>query len=191
MVLLEVDAGSIRNRFHSQVKRFSKRLKYPFYNSCIKYHPDSFWSRVIYFRKQHDAIMSKEEGKYHCHYLKTGMKKLVQEYIINGVSIFSIHMAVLSSVIRKQQFEELLEILKKCPRPFMLCGDFNIHGGLYETEEFLKKSGLRRLEMEPTFPSHKPTRHLDLFFVSRNLNVKDCGVTKSLASDHRPVWVEI
>ena len=191
LILLEVDDGSIRNRFRSQVKKFAKRLKHTHFYSALKYHPKSIWKYLIYFKKQHDAVLSKIKGEYKAHYIKSGMKKLVQEFTVNGISIFTVHMGVLSKTIRQMQFGEIANILKKCPRPFILCGDFNIHKGLDELKEFINQTGLKRIEMSPTFPSHKPKRYLDLFFISPGIEIKDFGIVKSEVSDHLPVWITI
>lgn len=188
---LEIDVGSLRNRFCSQVKKYADILKTDFYYSCLKYHPKSFWRYMLFFRKQHDAIVSKLKGEFKCHYLKTGMKKLVQEFKVKGVSIFTVHLAVILPHTRKKQLEELGDILKKCTTPYILCGDFNIHKGLKEVQSFLQKTGLQLMDLPATFPSHNPKMHLDLFFVSEGVKVKNVEVIESQCSDHLPVLLEI
>ena len=44
-------------------------------------------------KKQHNGILSKKQGKVVNHYLKTGIKKLVIEYIVDDISIFIVHLS--------------------------------------------------------------------------------------------------
>jgi len=189
--LAEVDSGSFRNRFHSQAKQLAKKLLFPFFYTQTKYRHWSVWQCMSLIRKQCDAILSKREGELVRHELHSGMKKLVQEYIVDDISIFTVHLAVLSKRVRKKQLRELALILADCPRPYVLCGDFNIHKGLKELEEFIHLTGLRRLIKEPTFPSISPKRYLDLFLASPTIKVIQSGVVDVDYSDHLPVWVEI
>lgn len=191
LCLAEVDSGSFRNRFRSQAKDLAKRLKLVNVISQTKYHPHSIWQWMSIIRKQHDAVLSKDAGELRRHQLKSGMKKLVQEFIVNGHSIFTVHLAVLSKRVRKKQLRELAEIIKHCPRPHLLCGDFNINSGLEELKEFIKSTKLRRITESPSFPSIKPIWYLDLFLVSPDVLIKQAGVIRVLHSDHLPVWVEV
>ena len=134
LCLAEVDGGSFRNRFRSQAKYFAKHLLLPFYHCQTKYSKWSIWKLMTMIRKQEDAILSNRKGEFVVHQLQSGMKKLVQEYIVDGMSIFTVHLAVLSERVRKNQFKELAKILKNCPRPHLVCGDFNIHHGLKENK---------------------------------------------------------
>jgi endonuclease/exonuclease/phosphatase family metal-dependent hydrolase len=189
--LIEVDGGSLRNRFSCQAQKIADKLDCDFYQNKLKYHPKSLWRFAFFFRKQQDAIISRIQGKFRRHYLKSGMKKLVQEYIVNNISIFAVHLAVMSKKIRQKQLEELSDILKICPRPIILCGDFNIRGGLEEVDIFLKKTGLKLVELPATWPSCNPKKHFDLFFASPDIKIRDAGVIQSEYSDHLPAWLEI
>lgn len=191
LCLVEVDGGSLRNRFHCQAEKIAEDLNFNFYCKQSKYHPKSIWQSIVFFRKQHDAILSRINGEFKCHYLKSGMKKLVQEYIVNGISIFVVHLAVARQKIRRNQLKELSDILKTCPRPFVLCGDFNIQNGIREVEFFSRETGLQLVDLPATWPSCNPKKHFDLFFTSPGVKIKDAGVIKSECSDHLPIWVEI
>ncbi len=191
LCLAEVDGGSFRNRFRCQAKHLAKCLLLPFYHSQTKYRGWSIWRFMAMIRKHHDAILSNKEGQFKKHQLHSGMKKLVQEYIVEGMSIFTVHLAVLSKRVRKNQMKELAEIIKNCPRPHLVCGDFNIHKGLEELKDFVHQTGLRRIIKEPTFPSISPSRYLDIFFASPGVRVKNSGVINVNYSDHLPVWIEV
>lgn len=189
--LLEIDVGSVRNRFKSQVKTIADKLMVPFRYSALKYGPTS-WSRFFpTIRKQHDAVLSKMTGTVNRHYLKSGTKKLVLEFRVTGISVFMVHLGLLRRNLRKKQLVELTKILKKCDRPYMLCGDFNIFKGLQEISDFTEKNKLKLIELGATFPSIKPKTKLDLIMACESIKIKAAGVSNVLLSDHRPVWVEI
>lgn len=191
LCLAEVDSGSFRNRFRCQARQIAKKLKFPYFKTTTKYRPKSIWQYMTLIRRQHDAILSRKKGLFLKHQLKSGMKKLVQEYVVNDISIFTVHLAVLSKRVRRKQLAELADILKDCPRPHLVCGDFNINRGLDELKEFVRLTGLRRLIKKPTFPSFKPKHYLDIFFASPDVKIRNVGVVKIDYSDHLPVWVEI
>ena len=191
LCLVEVDGGSYRNRFMCQTKKLAKKLDLNFWHTKSKYHPKSLFNYLPYIRKRNDSIISSKKGEIRCHYLNSGMKKLVQEFIVDNISIFTVHLAVLQKKIRKMQLEELGEILKKCQRPFILCGDFNIFKGLEEISFLINSNNLQLVQTSATFPSVKPKKHLDLFLVSNDINVKDSGILNSKYSDHLPIWITI
>ncbi|MBU0706059.1 endonuclease/exonuclease/phosphatase family protein [Patescibacteria group bacterium] len=191
LCMAEVDNGSFRNRFRSQARQIARKLQLPYFKSVTKYRHHSIWQYMTMIRRQHDAILSNRKGEFRTHQLKSGMKKLVQEFVAEGISIFTVHLAVLSRRVRRRQLKELTGILKKCQRPHLVCGDFNIHKGLEEVDEFICLTGLRRVIDQPTFPSVSPTRHIDLFFASPDVKIVNAGVVHIDYSDHLPVWVEI
>lgn len=189
--LLETDVGSLRNRFRSHVKMAAEALFLPFYDHALKYGPNS-WARFFpTLCKQHDAILSRTKGVFKKHYLKSGTKKLVLEFRVGKISIFVAHFGLLRASLRKRQMEEMTEILKKCDRPYLVCGDFNIFKGLSEVHDFIEANTLKLVQTEPTFPSIKPKRHLDLIFACESIKIKSAGAISALFSDHLPVYVEI
>lgn len=189
--LAEVDGGSFRNRFRCQAKALSSRLKLPFFKTKTKHHPWSIWRYLLMTHKHHDAILSKKKGKIKYHHLKTGIERLVQEFVIDDVSIFTVHLAVLSKKARRKQMKELAKILKNCPRPKVLCGDFNFHKGIDEVKEFLKETKLKLAHAPKSFPSFKPSRAIDLFLTSSELKIKEAGTINVDHSDHLPVWIKL
>lgn len=188
--LIEADTGSFRNRFKSQVLSIAKTLSFPYSWSASKYGPKSPSRLMPTLRKQHDAVLSRAEGEMKTHYLRHGAKKLVQEFIAQGVSIFVVHLALRASV-RQKQLTELTAMLGECPRPHLVCGDFNIFKGLHEVRDFMSNSRLSLAQSTPTFPSFRPASTIDLILTSEKIYVKGSGVPQVLFSDHLPVWVEI
>lgn len=191
LCLAEVDTGSIRQRFFSQLNIIADFLGFKYFKSFPKYHPKSLFRFIPLMRKQHDAILTRKKGKIVNHYLKNGTKKLIQELIVDNISIFTVHLSVLRSKLRRIQLEEMAKIIKKCKNPQVLCGDFNIFKGIQEIQAFIKETGLKIVDIPPSFPSCKPTKRLDLFFVSPKIEVNDFGVIADESSDHLPVWIEI
>ena len=191
LCLVEIDNGSIRNRFKSQVKMIGEKLFYPFRYSKPKYHPKSLARIIPTIRKHHDAILSKKQGYIDVHYFTKGTKKLIQEFVVENISIFVVHLSVLRKKIRKFQLEQLSEIVQKCPREYIVCGDFNIYKGLSEVSEFINNNKLNLVNLEATFPTIKPRKNIDLILASKGINVKGGGVENVPFSDHLPVWVEI
>lgn len=188
--LLEADAGSLRNRFQSQILEIVRGLGLPFYKSFCKYGSESFWANAPIFRANQNSILSRKKGTIIPHYLKSGMKRLIEEYRIDGMSLFVVHLG-LRKKARKKQLKGLTAILKKCARPAIVCGDFNILGGLKELDQFLKENGLKLIECKPSFPAARAKLRLDLFLASKGIRVRQSGVVHSELSDHLPVWIEI
>jgi endonuclease/exonuclease/phosphatase family metal-dependent hydrolase len=191
LCLVEVDGGSIRNRFGCQAKKIAKKLGFDFWFKKSKYHPNSIFRFLPFTRGNYDAIISRVKGNIKIHYLNRGMKKLVQEFIVDNISIFTVHLAVLQKKVREMQIKELSDILKKCPRPFVLCGDFNIFKGLEEVSFLINSNNLQLINASPTFPSIKPKKYFDLFLASPDVKIKNAGVVDVKYSDHLPIWIDI
>ncbi len=189
--LLETDSGSFRSRFKNQTQAIVRKLRYTFWKTSSKYNPDSWYNKLPFLNKHHDAVLSRHPGEVVQHYLKNGMHTLVQEFVVNNISIFTVHLGLLRKKMRKNQLKELIHIIKKCPRPHLVCGDFNIFSGLDEIHDFLKKTRLKLIQKNPTFPSFAPRYPLDLILACDSIKVKTAGVVDSLFSDHLPVYVEI
>lgn len=189
--LAEIDNGSFRNGFKCQTTNLANKLHYKFFDSQNKFHPHSIWNHLILSKNQHDGVLSKKEGVLKRHHLQSGMQKLVCEFLVDEVSIFIVHLAVLSRRVRANQLIELTGILNKCKRPYVVCGDFNIHKGLHEIEDFIKKTNTNLVQTPMTFPSHKPNRIIDLFLTSPELKVEASGVLNVHDSDHLPIWIEL
>jgi len=189
--LIEMDAGSLRNRFRSQAKTIAEALGYPFFWSFCKYGSRSPIRKIPVLRRHHAAIISRIPGAAKAHYLRHGIKKLVVELIANGLSVFTVHLGLLSAKTRAKQLEEVGHLLKVCERPHVVCGDFNCLRGLDEIRPFVLQNRLTLAHTKPTFPSRKPTKVLDLILASPSVKVVKSGVGRVRYSDHLPVWVEI
>ncbi|MBU1018300.1 endonuclease/exonuclease/phosphatase family protein [Patescibacteria group bacterium] len=188
---LETDAGSLRSRFKNQMRVSSDGMELPFISSAFKYKPKSLRRIMPIMNKNHNGVLSKKQGKIVNHYLKKGAKKLVIEYINDGISIFIVHLSSFSGRARGKQLKEISSILKDCPRPYLVCGDFNTFKGVKEVEPLIKRHQLALAETGSTFPAHNPKYRLDLAMASKEITIKDSGVIQSHYSDHLPIYIEI
>lgn len=63
--------------------------------------------------------------------------------------------------------------------------------GEREIETFLAATGLRNANrMLPTYPSSKPTRHLDFILYSKGISIRRLQVPAVTFSDHLPLVVD-
>jgi endonuclease/exonuclease/phosphatase family metal-dependent hydrolase len=96
--------------------------------------------------------------------------------------------------VRRQQVAEMLGFIGQASSATLLMGDLNAPPEASELEPLL-----RRLEdMWPrsagpgfTYPAAEPVRRIDYVLASRHFLVRDASVPVTLASDHRPVLVDL
>jgi endonuclease/exonuclease/phosphatase family metal-dependent hydrolase len=85
---------------------------------------------------------------------------------------------------------------KYTTKPVFLAGDLNATPQSTEIEELAKSWEMLNDPRQPTFPSDNPRNCIDYIFFKKNpafrIRVIQTGVKKELvASDHRPVWVDV
>ena len=189
--LIEVDSGSYRSGRTSQVERIAAELGH-FHAYCSKYAVDSFWQRIPLYNKQGNAFLAKDtiHGE-RFHYFERGMKKLVIELELETVTFFLVHLA-LNYKIRQMQILHLYNMIKETNRPYIVAGDFNAFMVEDEIQLLMSASGLQNAdkEMTPTFPSRKPTRHLDFVLHSSEIKINRFEIPPVLLSDHLPLVVD-
>ena len=110
------------------------------------------------------------------------------------IRLFGIHHDWTKETIRINQCRGLLEALGGKSSPVVLAGDFNA-GRSTDSVDLLLNAGFRILAHSKTntFPSKDPNVEID-FIMSKNLNFtrfKHQVIEEKLASDHRPVLVEL
>lgn len=189
--LIEVDSGSYRSGRTSQVERIAEELGH-FHAYCSKYAVDSFWQRIPIYNKQGNAFLAKDtiQGEKF-HYFERGMKKLVMELELEKVTFFLVHLA-LNYKIRQAQILHLYHLIKETNRPYIVAGDFNAFMGEDEIQLLMSASGLKNADkdMQPTFPSKKPTRHLDFILHSHDITINSFEIPEVMLSDHLPLVVD-
>ncbi|MEN8254419.1 MAG: endonuclease/exonuclease/phosphatase family protein [Verrucomicrobiota bacterium] len=191
MGLVEVDSGSYRSGRKSQVEKIADELGH-FHSYRSKYAEDSNWQNIPIYNKQGNAFLAKDTihgEKYH--YFKRGMKKLVIELELKHVTFFLVHLA-LSYKARQDQLLHLYHMIKATDRPYIVAGDFNAFLGEKELQLLQAATGLQSAdkEMQPTFPSHNPRRHLDFILHSPEIKINKFEMPRVQLSDHLPLIVD-
>lgn len=189
--LVEVDNGSYRADRKCQVERIADQLGH-FHSYQSKYAQDSRWQRVPVYNKQGNAFLAKDTIRHETfHYFEKGMKKLVIELELADVTFFLVHLA-LSYRTRQQQILHLYDMIKHTDRPHIVAGDFNAFGGEDEIRLLMSATGLRNADpdVQPSYPSWKPKRHLDFILHSPKINVTRFEMPRVQLSDHLPLVVD-
>ena len=94
---------------------------------------------------------------------------------------------------RQAQLLELVKHVNDCRGDVVVCGDFNIFGGVSELDEFLAATNLTLAGAgEATYPSAGPRQQFDLFLYRfKNSQVRPTvTVLATQASDHLPVLLK-
>ncbi len=189
--LVEVDNGSYRSGKKSQAEKMAEELGH-FHSYCSKYGTTSRWQRIPIYNQQGNAFLAKDTicgEKFH--YFERGMKKLVIELELEKVTIFLVHLA-LSYKARQEQILHLYHLVKETNRPYILAGDFNAFMGEDEIQLLMSASGLKNAdtEMQPSYPSHNPRKHLDFILHSPEIKVNKFWMPDVQLSDHLPLIVD-
>lgn len=101
----------------------------------------------------------------------------------------------------KEQFEIMLEAVRKLPQPLVMSGDMNSNAWTYLISDFLSKSklvdtqwgrGIRLTWPTPFYWRYGfcPLLAIDHFFVSQDVIVKSRGLGIPNSSDHYPLIIE-
>ena len=189
--LVEVDLGSFRTKEANQAKLLGDILGQNFV-SQYKYEENSRYMKVPMLRKQGNAVLSRKKIiRQEFHYLDNGMKKLIIEADTGDVVVFIVHLA-LGGKTRLKQIVQLYDLIKRCKKPFIVAGDFNVLWGNEEIELFLKASELENVNYmnRPTFPSWNPKKELDFILYSKEIRLTDYKVIKTTLSDHLPILMD-
>ncbi len=189
--LIEVDNGSYRSGKKSQAEEMAEELGH-FHSYCSKYGTTSRWQRIPIYKNQGNAFLAKDiiqAEKFH--YFERGMKKLVIELELEHVTFFLVHLA-LSYKARQEQILHLYHLVKKTKRPYILAGDFNAFMGEDEIHLLMSASGLQNADqdMQPSYPSHNPKKHLDFILHSPEIQVNKFWIPDVQLSDHLPLVVD-
>jgi len=198
--LLEVDQGSFRTSTEGQVQRLADMLA----DRGLAYRP---WAETKYgdsgvvadmpvLEHLSNGVLVRDglDATVEAHHLDTGPKRLVTEVWLDGLSVFSVHLAM-SGRGRRRQLTEIADLVARRDR-VVVCGDFNAYGGLDEVEDNLAETGLVLHDPGETVPPRPfdgfvtETRTLDAFLTSPDIAVSRCAVVPVQVSDHRPIVLE-
>jgi endonuclease/exonuclease/phosphatase family metal-dependent hydrolase len=186
--LVEVDAGSYRMQQRNQAELIAESLHHH-HSYRSKYGHGSVARWLPLFSKQGNAVISRHPiTSQRFHYLERGVKRLVMEMEVAGVTLFLVHLA-LSFGARHQQLRSLASMVRRTHRPCLVAGDFNAMAGKEELAFFLACTGLSNADDlgRPTFPSWDPRRHLDFILHNRRIRVNRFEMPRIWLSDHLPL----
>lgn len=186
--LIEVDGGSYRSRRRNQAEDLAETLGH-YHVFELKYARHSPWLRVPVLNKQVNALLTRETIKARrFHYFERGVKRLVIELELDGLTIFLVHLA-LTFRTRHDQLLHLYSLIKPLNTPCIVAGDFNLFLGDNEIRLFLEASGLRNANStdKSTFPSWRPRRQLDFILHSPEIEVTNFETPRVRFSDHLPI----
>jgi len=189
--LIEVDHGSYRSSGKNQAELLAESLGH-YHSHSIKYGENSFWRYVPVMRKQGNAFLARDRIRNETfHFFEHGMKRLVIELELEHVVVYLVHLA-LGGKARHRQLSALYDLVKMAHKPCVVAGDFNALWGEREIDLFLAASKLQNANVNslPTFPSKKPSRHLDFVLYSEGIRVRECQVPQVPFSDHLPLVVD-
>jgi endonuclease/exonuclease/phosphatase family metal-dependent hydrolase len=96
--------------------------------------------------------------------------------------------------VRRQQVSEMLAYIGEAKSPTILMGDLNAPPEAQELQPLfgrLEDTWQRSAGTGFTYPAAEPVRRIDYVLASRHFLVRDARVPMTLASDHRPVLVEL
>ena len=170
--LVEADAGSFRMRRGNQVEIIAKALDH-YHTYASKYGVASRVRHLPLMRKQVNALLTREEIQTErFHYFRSGVKRLIIELELRGLTIYLVHLS-----IRYKTRHEQLRALGKLVR------------GTAELEPLLTLAGLQLPETSgmATYPSWRPRRQLDFILHSPDVQVQSYFAPAVMFSDHLPV----
>jgi endonuclease/exonuclease/phosphatase family metal-dependent hydrolase len=186
--LIEVDTGSIRSGLVNQAELIAKSIGH-FSSYQCKYGVASVNNRLPIVRKQCNAFLAAPSvhGE-RFHYFDTGIKRLIIELELEDVAVFLVHLS-LKYRHRHYQLRHLHELVKACPKPVIVAGDFNTFWGEHEIFLFMQATGLRSANVEglPSYPSRAPRKELDFILYGDGVEVTGFEIPRVNFSDHLPL----
>ena len=186
--LVEVDSGSIRSRLVKQAEQIAEAIGHYSVYQC-KYGEESIQKSLPIIRKQVNAFLAapRLHGE-RFHYMNTGVKRLIIELELENVAVFLVHLS-LKYRHRHSQLRHLYDLVRKCPKPVIVAGDFNTFWGEDEIYLFMQAAGLRSANVEglPSYPSRAPRKELDFILYGEGIEVTKFRIPDVRLSDHLPL----
>ena len=97
-------------------------------------------------------------------------------------------------LVRARQVAEIVQYLGEGSRPTILMGDMNAEPEAEELRPLFRRlDNIWETVFGPgyTYPADDPKKRIDYVFASRDFRAKSASVPVTLASDHRPVVVDL
>jgi endonuclease/exonuclease/phosphatase family metal-dependent hydrolase len=193
-VLIETDFGA---RSLNQTNVVSRLAHLPYAVNRIKYTPKSVISRLPFFSKQGNSLLS----CYPLTDIRTFLFDKGIKRVLFGATVLSptpyvvlvVHLS-LGKRIRLIQLAQLAKLMTTITQPCIVCGDFN--ASAKEIKVLTKHTSFTKVQLHDefngsaTFPAKKPRKELDYIFVSPQIRVS-CAQIKTVSySDHLPLLID-
>ena len=188
----EISLGALRNQRFNQHAYLTQQLAKTHAEISASKYGQSMFTLLPFHAGNGNGAVSFVPGEISPHYLRHSRKKLVVVIKTEHVTIFSVHLPLVSAD-RKAQLTELVELVNECHGDVVVCGDFNIFGGINELEYIRTQTNLQLAgERSYTFPSHKPRIELDVFLYRfHNPDIEPSFlVVDATSSDHLPIVLQ-
>ncbi|HEY3411941.1 MAG TPA: endonuclease/exonuclease/phosphatase family protein [Armatimonadota bacterium] len=186
--LQEVDCRVVRSRRSHQPRLLAKALGMKaVFGATLKWPLGAGYGNLALSRLPLIAA--------HTHHLPLGEEPrgIVEMHVqapFGPIAIFGTHWG-LSEEERAEQAEATARFIRHAKLPALLAGDLN-EGPDGRAHAVLTAAGLTRLgTSDPTFPADDPAACIDHVYGTQQWRVEETYAIPSLASDHRPVVVEL
>ena len=189
----EVQTGSFANREFDQHAYLAEKLSGILHEDAVTKYGDTILSSLPYHKGNSNGVITTVPASIKNHLLLHSSKKLVQIVTLHGVTIFVVHLPLLSKD-RRLQIKELSGLINNVKGEVVVIGDFNIMNGYDELHDLQRKTDLKIAgEGVVTFPSYKPKMALDICLYRLEKGSKQPNFTtiSSLESDHLPIVFEM
>lgn len=188
--LLEVDRGSITNRFFDQISKIATGL-FEMTDARSKYGAGRRLHRLHHSLGKYSALFAKRSVAAKARYMLEGRKKLVFDVDLDGLRIIFVHLS-LARRTRRRQIAELASWVEEGDLPTIVVGDFNIFRGEPELEPLLEHLDYVNRGMTPSFRFGPYRAALDVCLASRSLRERiGIELIEQPYSDHRMLVIDI
>lgn len=189
----EVSTGSFRNgRFDQHRYLIDQLKKRSVVDAAVSKYGETLLTSLPFHTGNCNGIISFQSADIAEQYLTGSRKKLVFRVDLGTVTLFAVHLPLISAD-RRQQLVELAALVNATDGDVVVCGDFNIFDGLDELELLTRYTSLTVAGNGAlTYPSAAPRLQLDVFLY-RLAGANPQPVLRTiplLASDHLPISLE-
>ena len=187
--MIEADAGSWRMAGIDMAQELAKARELPYMDEDCKY--PSPVNRIPLISYNIAALASNQPlVDPRSLDLSKGFKRKVLRASAGGVTYIVAHLSLMPRS-RRQQVADLARFASEVEGPVVIMGDLNALPDSPELEALVTEAGLSRVPLGATFPSWNPTKGLDHFFISPDIQVTEASVPDIRLSDHMPIVMDI
>ena len=187
--LQETDGGSLRSNYINLTEYLANRARFPhWYHQVnrnighIAKHSNGLLSRIKPYEIENIRLPGLIPGRQAI-LAKYGSKK-------ETLAVFVLHLA-LSKRARMRQLSRIAEEVNKYEHAVVM-GDLNCKVESDEMRNLFSQTKLHEpIEKLHTFPSWRPSHHIDHILVTSELEVVKAKPLKHVCSDHLPIMMEI